>query len=555
MAKCSKPGRRPPVPVNVTASPSGASAGDSETPQQGRSRGWREKRLWVQRWLRRSGARARPHWPFLLLLVVAGGLRLAVMLAYRPATLFADSRSYIQTAYQAAAQDSLGADIESLFVLSKVRPAGYSALINLLGRLTENLALVTILQHLAGLCVGIIVYVLLRHFDVGKWLATAAAAVVLLDGYAIALEQAILTETLFTLAIVSALSLTLLHSHHALSLIGSGLLLAGATMLRPGGVFVIGVWLLYLGWTRRCRSGLAGALAAIVPLVAYAGIFAAVNGPFSLTQSDGWFLYGRTAEIADCQGVVLSAKARQLCVDDRRTRETTPIDYSIWSRSSRANRVFGRRGPGHDSEHAAYSNKVLKEFSRAIVRERPLDYLRIVSRDFARFLLPGTSDPRKLTQLNGVAFPGQAEGSWTTGETEGSWRRLTTRRHDQLRHALRDAGGHWSPKQGPAYRLEIRPPARAIRTYVDIVHTDRLILGLMVLCAITGVALPRAENRREIILLLGAGLSLLLGTAATAAFLLRYLIPAVPLIVASGTLALASSARQWQRRPVVHGRL
>ena len=42
------------------------------------------------------------------------------------------------------------------------------------------------------------------------------------------------------------------------------------------------------------------ALGLLLPLLAYASWHAADTGRFGLTQADGWFLYGRVGEIADC---------------------------------------------------------------------------------------------------------------------------------------------------------------------------------------------------------------------------------------------------------------
>ena len=91
-----------------------------------------------------------------------------------------------------------------------------------------------------------------------------------------------------------------------------------------------------------------------------------------------------------------------------------------------------------------------------------------------------------------------------------------------------------------------------MRDYHRAVHTPRPVMGVLALAAVaallvSGVAallrrtpLPR---RREVFLLSGAALAMLLGTAATSEFVLRYLIPVVPLLVCGGAAACADLGR------------
>jgi hypothetical protein len=62
------------------------------------------------------------------------------------------------------------------------------------------------------------------------------------------------------------------------------------------------------------------------------------------------------------------------------------------------------------------------------------------------------------------------------------------------------------------------------------------VLALLALAVILAVVL-RLPMRREVLLLGGTPLVLLLGTAATGGFGLRYLLPAVPLLAIGGALA------------------
>ena len=84
------------------------------------------------------------------------------------------------------------------------RPSGYPRIPAPGVGLDEGLAGVAVLQHVLGLATGVLVYSLLLRIGLRRWLATAVAAAVLLDAYTITLEQTLLTEPLFSFAVVLA---------------------------------------------------------------------------------------------------------------------------------------------------------------------------------------------------------------------------------------------------------------------------------------------------------------------------------------------------------------
>ena len=135
----------------------------------------------------------RAHWPLLVVLAIAAAVRVAVAIAYQPAIFFGDSWAYLDLAYGG-----------SPVGFAPDRPSGYPLLIDLLSVFGRSLGAITTAQHLAGLLTGVLVYALLVRLRVPRWLATAGAAVVLLDAYAMALEQQILAEAFFTLALAAS---------------------------------------------------------------------------------------------------------------------------------------------------------------------------------------------------------------------------------------------------------------------------------------------------------------------------------------------------------------
>lgn len=92
-----------------------------------------------------------------------------------------------------------------LVSLPYLRPVGCSILLRLLTVPGRDLTQLVVLQHLAGLAIGALVYATLIRARVPRAAATAIAALVLLDGYATTLEQYVMPDTFFTLTLLTAL--------------------------------------------------------------------------------------------------------------------------------------------------------------------------------------------------------------------------------------------------------------------------------------------------------------------------------------------------------------
>jgi hypothetical protein len=452
----------------------------------------------------------RAHWPLLVVLAVASAVRVAVAIAYQPAIFFGDSWAYLDLAF---AGDPVG--------FAPDRPSGYPLAIDLLSVFGRSLAAITTAQHLAGLVTGVLVYALLRRLALPRWLATAGAAVVLLDAYAIALEQQILAEAFFTLALAASCFCVVGRDRGMVALAASGGLLAVAVTMRTAALFAVPVWLLYVVWAhRRPRLLLPAALGLALPLLAYASWQAADTGRFGLTQADGWFLYGRVGEIADCGDAKIPAAARPLC--DRTPRDRREgAAYHIWNADGPARRAFG--GMSSDPDTQARSNDALGGFARAIIRDRPGEYANLVWDDFLRYFTPGA----------------RARGNSDLAVALPQFGRLVRRNE-----IARD---RWFPDFVP----HVRPPAKRVRDYHERVHVPRPLMAALAIAALLELALAAVAlalrrglpaRRREVFLLAGAGLAMLLGTAATSEFVLRYLIPVAPLLVCGGLAAAADLA-------------
>jgi hypothetical protein len=91
----------------------------------------------------------------------------------------------------------------------------------------------------------------------------------------------------------------------------------------------------------------------------------------------------------------------------------------------------------------------------------------------------------------------------------------------------------------PSVRPEVTAPAALLRRYRDIVHVPRPLLALLLVASAAALALKR-PSPREVLLFAGSGLAQIVGTAASAGFGIRYLLPAVPLLAIGGAVALGN---------------
>ena len=444
-------------------------------------------------------------------------VRVLTMVGYPPALLFPDSWGYIATGLSGA------------FVgLPTVHPVGYPVLIRLLTLPDRSLAELVAFQHLAGVGVGVAIYLALLRARLPRWAAAAAAALVLLDGYAITLEQYVMSDTFFTVLMLAA-ALVLAWpfigggprpTPRSLLVRGlvSGLLVAFATLVREVAPFTIPVFLGYLVWVRAgWRPFAAFLVAAAIPLLCYSALIDHRFHVFGLTATPGWTLYGRVAGFADCNGVKLESAARGLCeTSAQRASHPSAPDWYIWGPSP-AQRLFH---PATQSvSEVAPTNQVLESFSRAIIRHQPLDFVSATVGDFLRYFTPGATPYNDA--VSATTLPKSAAAEATSPATQ-----------------RRDL---------PGMRPTVQAPAGAVRAYRGVIHVPRPVLALLALAALLAVCL-RVPARREVFLLVGSALVILLGTAATGGFALRYLLPAVPLLAIGGSLAVAELLGRPLRR-------
>ena len=334
---------------------------------------------------RRIWARAEPIRPLLLVLALGVLLRGYLMGVYSPvAAVFNDSIVYLTSSHDHLLDDPF-------------RPAGYPLFLRILRYVIDELSFVIAVQHLLGLATGALLYVTVLRVTKRRWLSAMPAAVVVLSGDQLLLEHSLLTESLYTFLVTAALCGAVFAKVEGgrlglILLTVSGFALGAAGTVRTVAVplaFLVPLWLLLTASRtvrRRVTEAVSFGGAALVIILTLVGAQGALTGTWGITRASGWALYPRVAPFADCGEFDPPSGTEFLC-------ETTP---------SRSSSQPGRPGPayyqfvdgpgirrfGNPFQTNARGNEVVRRFAVAAMLGQPVDYLREVGRDAARYLVP-----------------------------------------------------------------------------------------------------------------------------------------------------------------------
>jgi hypothetical protein len=342
---------------------------------------------WPRQAVSRLRALAVENKLFTWALAVGAFLRLLAVLGYPGALWFAGD-SYVY----------LGAALRPQPNLSKT--TGYSFFLRALLPF-HSLTLVTVVQHLMGLAVAVMIYALLRHYKVSKLWSTVAALPVLLDGYVIEDEHLIMAEALFTFLLMIAMLLILWRKQVSwwVALI-AGLLVGYAVDVRSEGAIVLLLFPLFLlirGW-RSLRGWLvvvAMAVGCLAPVAAYANWFHQRTGQYNMTLSDGFYLWGRVSSFANCAVIKPTGAEAAICPKEALSTRTPPGDF-IWHATELHNSAPGVKPVRVFSPVTPANNKLLTNFAIHAVEAQPFAYAKTVIKNvllsfgFPRIAYPGT---------------------------------------------------------------------------------------------------------------------------------------------------------------------
>lgn len=463
----------------------------------------------------------RTHRLICCVLVAAVAVRVVVLIAYPPAFWFPDSIPYVQSAIS----------VLPFFF----RPGGYSVMLLALEPL-HSVQLVTIVQDLMGLAIGVEVYALLRRWRVPAWGATLAAIPALLSVYQIQLEHFVLSDTLFGLVTMSIVVLIQWRSRPDLWLCAAvGGLVGFDALVRSQGTFLLIPFFLYLlvrrlGFRRLAASALVMGIAFATPVVVYAWWFEKTNHVFELTTSTGAVLYAKVADFANCSVIKPPADERWLCISTP-VSQRPDLSWYLFLTTAPYDPPPGRyvqesplyTGPVYD--FSPKGSHLEENFALRAVEAQPVDYLKVVWRSFVQTFLP-----RGLTNGTSVYYMFPAH-------VPESVRHLAIRSDADPSAAVDYNGG-----SDPSTHVN-QPFASLSRFYQAHFALPPPLLGVIVVAGLAGIGLGWRRRGGSALLPWLTGFVLIVTPVATADFDSRYVVPAVPLFCVAATIGIAEAVR------------
>ncbi len=459
--------------------------------------------------------RIRGNWLFGLVLLAAVALRVLVSLAFRPVMWFGgDSASYLATGLRLIPDPS--------------RAGGYGFMLWALKPL-HSLAVVAAVQHVMGLAMGVLSYLLARRYGLPAWAATLFAIPVLFDAYELQLESDAVPDIPFGFLVLVALYL-LLRSPGRRGMVATAVaafLLGVSALLWPVGLVLLAVLLVVLlGALLIRRAGtvtvLAALLAGALPVAGYSAWFSSHEHQFSLTRSDGVYLWSRTMSFANCAVIKPPAGERALCPPPGHRMAAS---LYIWDGSSPLLALPGGR-------FSARTNRLALHFALRAIAAQPAGYAAAVGHDVALSFYWQRPVHPDAGIVDRYQFA-DAATAWVPASlrTPGGG----TVAGDQ---ALYNHGR-------PAPTRAVQPYARWLVTYQRYAYLPGTVLGVILLAGLAVMAVRRRVR--------GAGLpwafavTILVVPPLVADFDLRYLVPAVPAACLAAALAFAprDGQRKW----------
>ena len=482
---------------------------------------------------RRPRALLRRHWLAVLLVSVGLVLRVLTQLAYHPAILYIDSLKYLYNAWTGA--DPVGYKVPLKIILS-----------------VGDLGTVTAVQHLLGLLMAVLLYVLLQRRGVSRWLAALAMAPVLLDAYQLEAEATIMPDVMFEALIVAALAVLLWQpSASWLAAAATGLILGIGVTVREVGLILIVPAVLYLllsrgpllsrgGWLTAMGKSAALGAAFALPILAYCAVSYGTTGHFWLSVKGS--AAGRMAQAADCATLRLPARERPMCPTPAEQRESPD-----WLEHASQSPLLRIAVPGTERE------KMVSVFDKAVERQQPLRVVAAVLRDSVRLFEVDRTATEAITPIS----------RWQFQTMYPVYIPEVTLKHNgaiivgvQTHHS----GPYRYHLLNPAYggRAAVnRPLAAFLRGYqLDGGYTPGPLLLIFTLAGLAGSLLAlagRRTSRRCRQLALGSLLFFvsaagLLLVADLYVFSWRYQLPALVTLPCAGVLGAAAVADQVRQR-------
>jgi len=445
------------------------------------------------------------HRLFLIVAIPAVLLRVDAELGYRWQAWFNDSFEYVQNTVK--------------FNLDPTRASGYSVFLKILQPF-HSYAVVTILQHLMGLAVAVMVYALARHrYRAPAWLATLATVPVLYDGFEIQLEHLILSDIplLFLLVLATTMLLWNPAGPSLRTCVLVGLLLGLADCFRAVGLPLLVVFAVFMIIRRvSWRKVAATIVVCLIPVAGYAGVFDLEHGQLAMSDATGVFLYSRVMTFAECAKMSVPKDELSLCTTVPPDKRPIAQAY-IWTSESPLDRF-------PPSKFSPVPNQLAENFAIRAIEAQPLSYAKAV-----------LDDTWRVFGWKRVIFPNAA----TYDEYLFGYHSLPIPAWDDANlgkyHSYAAAYVHGNPATNV-----VAPFASIIRGYQRYVWLPGTVYGLILLLGAGGILLDWRRLGGDALLPWTISLALIVIPAATAEFDYRYVLPAVPFACLAAVMAFSS---------------
>jgi hypothetical protein len=305
---------------------------------------------------------ARRHWLAATLLAAGLVLRVLTQVAFRPA-LVLDAVRYLYNSY--------GND-----------PVGYEGPLRAI-LLVGNFDAVAAVQHLLGLVMAVVIYLLLLRRGASRWLAALAMAPVLLDAYQLQDEQTIMPGTWFQALVVAGLAVLLWQPQPGWRrVIAAGMVLGTSATVAQVGESLLLPALIYVvvaaggGWRQILGKAAALCAAFAVPILAYCTGSLLLTGHFYLSHTGVTSLYGRMAAAADCATLRLPAAERGMCPD--KAQQAKGPDWLEYGQQSPVRPYYAAGFPRDKAD------KLISDFNHEVLRQQPLRVLGAYAHDVVK---------------------------------------------------------------------------------------------------------------------------------------------------------------------------
>jgi len=471
----------------------------------------------------------RRNWLAAALLAAGTVMRLLVLLAYRPALFFVDSVRYL---YNAEGMD----------------PVGYKGPLRAI-LFVANFDTVAGVQHLLGLGMAVVIYLVLLRRGVSRWLAALAIAPVLLDGYQLQIEQMIMPDVWFETLIVAGLAILLWQPAAEGSggvaprggtvgwrrvVIGGIVLGTSATVAQVGEALLPAVLIYVLaaggGWRQAIGKAAAACGSFALPILIYCTVSLMLSGAFFLSHSGVTSFYGRAASAVDCATIRLPAAERGMC--PTKAQQAMGPDWLEYNDGSPIRPYYNNLPRGE-------ADSLISNFNHRVLEQQPLRLARAYAGDVVKLFALTRQTRQGDTSITRWQF--QTKYTYYPPWTSEAVVKTATARF---------GGG------APAVW---RPVAAFLRSYqLDGGYTPGPLLAVCVLAGLAGSAAALLRRRldpgsREIalacLLCFVSGACVIL-VSDMFEFSWRYQLPALVTLVPAGALGISLIIRSLRTRHI-----